>query len=355
MHLQYVPAVVATVLITVSSFPHDQGKRQFDGSEVPFVTPTVSSSEISFTATTKAATPKTHATESKQPEPTHSHKTAKHTSIKTGSYTVIGSSGDAGTSVLPFLGTNPYGSHPTGTNPLGSCYLGTAYGCTSGGTGRLSPTIKSPPPLYPNITSTYTSTASLKTTSPLSFSSLPSLAASSPKTELPHGPGPQGPPTHGPPGEPPAFPASILSALEAGGVASPTTSSAGTVTYQNLVGHPIESGAIPPPGAPPNGPPSGPPLCPPPVTVTSTSITTVTVTEPAPVAPLTTATTIQLPSPPFGLGNSTTFHRSTGTGFYLLTVRTTVSAGSSTKTSDETSAKTSVKTSATAAVLSPYS
>ncbi|KAL9075457.1 MAG: hypothetical protein Q9161_001529 [Pseudevernia consocians] len=270
---------------------------------------------------TKVTTPKTHTTNSKRPKPTHTHKTAKHTSIKTGNDTIIGSLGDVGTSVPPFLGTNP-------------------------------------------------------------------SAASSRKTELPHGTGPHrlpphGPPPHGPPGGSPAFPASSLSALEASAVASPTTSSAGIVTYQNLVGNPIESGAVPPsstefagvpppdlPSGPPTGlpggPPGGPPLCPPPVTVTSTSITTITLTEPAPVTPLTTATTVQLSSAPFRLGNSaTTLHGSTGgtdTGLHLITIRTTVSAKSSIeasdkgvgKSSDNTSAKTSAKNSATTAVLSSY-
>lgn len=124
-----------------------------------------------------------------------------------------------------------------------------AGSCTSGGIDRLSPTIKSPPPMYPNITSTYTSTASLEMTSHVSFSGLPSSAASNPKTELPHGPG--GPSPYGTPGGPPAFPASILSALEAGGVASPTTSSAGVVIYQDLVGHPVESGVVSNPKQPP--------------------------------------------------------------------------------------------------------
>ena len=245
------------------------------------------------------------------------------------------------------------------------------------------PTIKPLPPIYANTTSTCTSSASLKMTSHFSFSTPSSSAASSRKTDLPHGPGPHGlpphgPPPHGPPGGPPASPASSLSALEAGAVASPTTSSAGIVTYQNLVGHPIESGAVPPsrtefaggppPGpsrGPPTGPPGGPTLFPPPVTVTSTSITTITLTEPAPVIPLTTATTIQISSAPFGLGNSTTVHGSTGgtdTGLHLVTIRTTVSAESSIetsdkgagKTSDNPSAKKSAKTSATTAVLSSY-
>lgn len=167
---------------------------------------------------------------------------------------------------------------------------------------------------------------------------------------------------------------------------SPTTSSAGIVTYQNLVGQLIESGAVPPsstefagglPPGPPGRPPVGPPLCPPPVTITSTRITTVTITEPAPVAPLTTMTTIQLSSAPFGLGNSSTVLGSTGgtgTGLHLVTIRTTVPAERSTKTPDKTSGtifnktsaktsaktsgktsdKTSAKPSATTVVLSPY-
>ncbi|KAF6226392.1 hypothetical protein HO133_009258 [Letharia lupina] len=332
-------------------FPHDQGKRQL-GYQDPVVTPTVSSFKFSTTAMTESTTPKTHATKSKQPKPTHTHKASKHASTKTGSYTLIGSFGEAGTSVPPFLGTNP-------TNPLGSCYLGTAYGCTSGGTGRLSPTIKSPPPIYPNTTSTSISSANLRTTTQSSLSTPSSSTASSPKTELPHGPPPHGPPPHGPPGGPPASPASSLSALEAGAVASPTTSGAGIVTYQNLVGYPIESGAVPPsstvfaggpPPGPPPGPPAGPPFCPPPVTITSTSTATVTVTEPAPTAPLTTPSTIQLSTAPFGLGNGTAFHGptgGTGTGMHMVTIRTTISAKSSAKSSGNISSQPSTLTSAT--------
>ncbi|CAF9906318.1 MAG: hypothetical protein ALECFALPRED_002197 [Alectoria fallacina] len=350
-------------------FPHNHGKRQLDGYQAPVVTTAVSSIKTSFTATTKATTPKTHTTKSKQPKRTHTHKTAKHTSTKTGSYTFLGSLGQVGTSVPSFLGANPYGSYPTGTNPLGSCYLGAAYGCTSGGTGGPSPT-KSPPPIYPNTTATYTSSASLKLG--------------------PHGPPLHGPPPYGPPGGPPAFPASSLSALEAGVAASPTISSTGIVTYQNLIGYPIESGAVPPfsteiaggpPPSFPGGPSNGPPLCPPPVTITFTSTATVIFTEPAPVAPLTTLTSTQLSSAPFGLGNGTAFHGptdGTGTGSYLTTFRPTNSANTSAKTStkishrtstltsaktsnkaagkisDRTSTPTSTKTLATATALSPY-
>ena len=141
----------------------------------------------------------------------------------------------------------------TEPNPLGSCFLGTAYGCTSGGTGRLNPTLNSSPPIYTNTTSIYTASGALQKTNPLSLSAPSSALVTSSKSEVPHRPSCRKSPTHrlpphGPlhaPGAPPAFSSSSIGALEAGAVASPTMSSTGTVSYQIHVGHPIESGSLP--------------------------------------------------------------------------------------------------------------